>query len=204
LGFLALIVLSSGCTFFGWFMDVLSTDDSSDNFIVLNKTTNGTYFVAGVSFKCPHNWHVGVIKEKGGTIIVAAPMLREINNTSISASTFGPFGFESGGVAWSSADPQFEADIIYNNGMAEQEAINMVKNNMLPGNKISSDKIIIDGRNAFKDVVIFNETVEIMRFEYIYFVKNEKTYLITFSDLHKNFDKEKKNFEMILNSFKVQ
>mgnify|MGYP005848553421 FL=1 len=166
---------SSGCIFIGGFMDVLSTDDSSGNFTELNKTANGTYSVAGVSFKCPDNWHVGVIKEKGSTIIVAAPMLREINNTSTSISAFGPFGFESGGVAWSSADPQFEVDIFSNNGMSEQEAINMVKNDMIPGgNKISSDKIIIDGRYAFKDVVIFNDTVEIIRFECIYFVKTEK------------------------------
>lgn len=158
----------------------------------------------GISFKCPDNWSVGVIKEKGSTILVAAPLLRESN--IISVSTSGLFGFQSGGVAWSSADAQFEVDIIFNNGMSEQESINKVKWEMLPaGNKISSENITIDGENAFKDILILNSTeIIIERFECIYFVKNQKTYLIIFSALDKDFDKEKANFDMILNSFKVQ
>lgn len=186
-------------------MNVLSTDDSSGNFTMLNKTVNNTYSVEGVSFKCPDNWNVGVIKEKGSTIIVVAPQLHESDTTS--ASTSGLFGFQSGGVAWSSVDAQFEVDIIFNNGMSEQEAINKVKGEMIPaGNKISSENITIDGENAIKDVLVLNctETEIIDRFECVYFVKNEKTYLLTFSALDKNFNKEKANFDMILNSFKVQ
>ncbi len=204
IGFLVLIVLSSGCISVGGFADVLNIGDESGNFTELNKTANNTYSVDGVSFKCPDNWSVGVLKEDGITTIAAAPQLRE-SNTTASTSTFGPFGFESGGVAWSSANPQFKVDIISNNGISEQEAINQVKNDMLPGgDKISSENITIDGENAFKDVLVLNDTEVIERFEYIYFVKNGKTYLITFSAADKDFDKEKKNFNIILNTFKVQ
>lgn len=34
--------------------------------------------------------------------------------------------------------------------------------------------------------------------------ENGKTYIITFSALDKDFGKEKANFDMILNSFKIQ
>lgn len=61
---------------------------------------------------------------------------------------------------------------------------------------------MINGENAFKDVILFNDTNE--RFEYIYFVKNGKTYVINFSALDKDFDKEKTNFDVILKSFKIQ
>jgi len=59
--------------------------------------------------------------------------------------------------------------------MSEQEAINQVKKDYIAiGNKISGSIIIIDGNEAFKDVVFCNDTEEPIKFEYIYSVKNEK------------------------------
>jgi exopolysaccharide biosynthesis protein len=89
--------------------------------------------------------------------------------------------------------------------MPEQEAINLVRTeNSEVGNKISSNMIAVNGENAYKDVIISNDIEESIKFEYIYFIKNGKTYLITFSARAKDFDKEKANFDMILKSFKIQ
>jgi len=53
---LVLIVLFSGCIDNGY---------NANNFTELNNTNNNTYFVAGVSFKCPDNWSAGVDNENG-------------------------------------------------------------------------------------------------------------------------------------------
>lgn len=177
---LVLIILSSGC---------LDNSDDSGNVTMLNKTANGTYSVAGVSFKCPDNWAVDMINENGNVSIISTQM-HEI---------------KSGGTTLSFDDPQFELHITPSNSTSDQEAINQIKNeNSEVGNRISSTKMVLDGQSAYKDVVISNDTVEVMRFEYIYFVKNGKTYLITFSAKDKDFNKEKANFDMILNSLKIQ
>lgn len=188
---LVLVILVAGC---------LDNGDDSGNVTMLNKTANGTYSAAGVSFKCPDNWAVDMINENGNITIVAVP-IHELNTSE--TKTIGPFKFEGISTTLSSTDPQFEVHILPNKGKSEQEAINEIKNEYIAlGNKISSEKTTIDDEKAYKDVMLFNDTDE--RFEYIYFVKNGKTYLITFSTLDKDFDKEKANFDMILNSFKVQ
>lgn len=138
---------------------------------------------------------------KNGNITIVAVPIHVLNNSE--TKKIGPFKFEEASTTLSFTNPQFELQITPNNDISEQEAINRVRNeNLALGSKISSDEIIINGENAFKDVILFNDTNE--RFEYIYFVKNGKTYLITFSALDKDFDKEKANFDVILKSFKIQ
>jgi hypothetical protein len=191
IAFLFLIVFSSGC---------ISNDEGSNNFTVVNKTGNNSYSVAGVSFRCPDNWVVAT-DNVNGNITIMASQIDEFNDST--SNSFGPV--KAGYSAFSIDNPQFEVHITPNNGMSDQKAIDQVKNQISAlENKISSEKWVVNGENAFKDVVIYNDTAELMRFEYIYFVKNGKTYLITFSAKDKDFNKEKTNFEMILNSFKVQ
>lgn len=55
MGFLVLVILISRC---------LDNSDDSGNVTIVNKTDNGTYSVAGVSFKCPDDWAVDMINEK--------------------------------------------------------------------------------------------------------------------------------------------
>ncbi|MEN6292079.1 MAG: hypothetical protein ABFD07_08740, partial [Methanobacterium sp.] len=59
---------------------------------------------------------------------------------------------------------------------------------------------------AYKDVFIYKngDSSQNMRFEQIYFVKNGKTYLILLQATDNDFDKERQNFDIILNSLKVQ
>jgi hypothetical protein len=156
--------------------------------------------VADVSFKCPDNWFVIHDNLNGNITIVASP-IHESNTTE--TKKIGPFEFEVLVSNLSFTDPKFEVDITPNNGISEQKTINKAKNEYMPsGNKIYTEKIVIGGQNSIKAVVIFNDTNE--RFEYICFVKNGKTYLITSSALSKDFNKEKANFDIILKSFQVQ
>jgi len=190
---LVLVILISGC---------LNNSDDSGNFSMLNRTDNGTYSVAGVSFKCPDNWFVSTDNVNGNIDIMASP-IHALNTSEI--KSFGPFKVGGFGTVLTFDDPQFEVHIIPNSGNSVREAINRVKNDyMASGNKISNSKIMVGGNEAFKDIIVSNDVNdEYMRFEYIYFVKNNETYLITFSARDKDFDKEKANFDMILNSFKV-
>lgn len=200
------LVLLIGIPFIVGLMFGINTglNEDTSNFTELNSTNNGTYYVGGVSFKCPDNWSVGVLNENGNISIVAST----VHTVTPSKSTqIGPFGFESGSSTFSSDEPQFEIDISPNNGMSEQEAINQVKNDVpVDGKKVSSSTITVDGNKAYKDLIITNSDgySVAMKFEQIYFVKNGKTYLVTFSAAEKDFDKEKSNFDMILNSFKIQ
>jgi hypothetical protein len=185
-------------------------NEDMDNITELNNTNNSTYSVDGVSFKCPDNWSVSVLNENGIISIVASPV--QIVNESassqvISTITSTLFGFVTSDVILSYDSPQFEVDISHNNGISEQEAINQVKNDVpVDGKKVSSSTITVDGNKAYNDIFITSsdEDSVAMKFEQICFVKNGKTYLMTFSAAEKDFDKEKKNFNMILNSFKVQ
>lgn len=153
------------CVRWGIF-DVINIGDESGNFTELNKTANNTYSVDGISFKCPDNWSVGILKEDGMTTIAAC----QSSNSSF--------------------QPQFTVDITPNKGMSEQEAINKVKNN-IPNvyEKVSSNITTIDGNKAYKSIFKANDPVTGQsKQEYIYFVKNWKTYVITFSAVDKDFD----------------
>ena len=87
---------------------------------------------------------------------------------------------------------QFNLQIMNNNGLSERGIINQMENSKTPGwNKISNGTLTIDGKKAYKDV-------------FIYFVKNGKTYLILLQAIDKDFDKERLNFDIILNSLKIQ
>ncbi len=181
-GILILAVLSSGCVSIGGFAQVLNLGDKSSNFTELNKTPNGTYSIASVTFKCPDSWAVSTFNNNGKTTIAAV----QINESSF--------------------QPQFMIDIIPNKNNSEQEAVNQAKNEIYFGyKKISDNMTTIDGNKAYESIYAINDPIAgKSKFELIYFVKNGKTYIITFSAANKDFDKEKANFDMILKSFKVQ
>lgn len=189
-----LITLSSGCISLGGFADILSSDDNSSNFTEVNKTADGTYSVEGVSFKCPDNWNVNF---DGYNSITAS----QINEPK--TNTIGPF--ETATVVSSGTNPQFTLYILNNNGMSNQEALNQARSGFSSvGTTISSDTIKIDGNKAYKEVLYNELSEESVLYECIYFVKKGKTYLMYFSAREKDFENERQNFNIILNSFKVQ
>jgi len=88
--------------------------------------------------------------------------------------------------------------------MSEQEIVNYTQIYFPKGyQQISSNIITIDGNKANQNIIVVNDIVVKTISEQVYFIKNEKTYFITFTTADKDFDKEKANFDIILNSFKV-
>lgn len=82
--------------------------------------------------------------------------------------------------------------------------IEMQQNNLFDGStRISNDTITLDGEKAYENIYFDNNTLKNMRVNQIYFVKNDITYVITLQANTTNFDNEKSNFNIILNSFKV-
>ena len=71
--------------------------------------------------------------------------------------------------------------------------------------KISSGTLTIDGEKAYEETFTTNygSDIGVMRDEQIGFVKNGIAYLMDFEVKDEDFDKEKRNFDIILNSFKV-
>ncbi|MBM4241283.1 MAG: hypothetical protein FJ150_06455 [Euryarchaeota archaeon] len=96
-----------------------------------------------------------------------------------------------------------------NVSLSEQEIINQMQNSEHPDGwyEISNKTLTIDGKTAYEKIFIVYSLIPPIvdrRFEEIYFVKNGKTYLMLFEAQDWDFDKEKTNFDIILNSFKVQ
>ena len=182
---MVLIVLSSGCISLGGFADSLSSDDDSVDFTEVNKTADGLYSVDNVSFKCPDNWTVGKYYTHNGNISIVALPIHENTNSTNTVTMGTVYKAESGKLIMLSADTKFKVDILSNNNnMSDQEAINYVRENMIINEKkISSSIVEVDGIKAFKNVV---------------YIDTDK-----FSAEDKSFDSEKSNFDIILNSFKV-
>jgi hypothetical protein len=128
-------------------------------------------------------------------------------------STWSVYADSSGdNVIFASKDDStnFQVQIMPSNGISEQEAISQINNTInLFGwwNKISSTTLTVNNKTAYMDTFIVYSLIPPIidgKFEQIYFVKNNKTYLILLQAQEGDFDKEKPNFDIILNSFKVQ
>ncbi|MEN6554552.1 MAG: PsbP-related protein [Methanobacterium sp.] len=160
---------------------VLTSGCTSINDFV-KSSGSGNFSAYNVSFNYPNGWLAFADNQTGGK--------------SISVSKDSSFN----GV-------QFNLQIMNNNGLSEKGVINQMESSKTPGwRKISNTTLTIDGKKAYKDVFIYKngDSSQNMRFEQIYFVKNGKTYLILLQATDNDFDKERQNFDIILNSLKVQ
>ena len=147
-----------------------------------NSTGNGTFSAYGVSFNYPNGWLAFADNQTG--------------SKTIDVSKDNSFN----GV-------QLTMQIMDNNGLSEKGVINMMENSQTKGwKKISNSTTTIDGQKAYMDVFIYKsgDSAQNMRFEQVYFVKNDTTYLMLLQAPDKDFDKEKSNFDIILNSMKIQ
>jgi hypothetical protein len=142
---------------------------------------NNSYSVNGVSFKSPDNWHVFTTND----LIVIAK--NESDDT-----------------------PVFSIQIVSNPwDISDQEAMNALQNTSdLEGTTlISNGTITFNGATAYKQIYTLNDSnkfKEIVKEQEISFVKNGNTYILEFQAPLKDFDKEKPNMDIILNSFKLQ
>ena len=173
-GLICLIVLISGCISME---DLTSGYLSGDN--LSNSTKNITAY--GVSFEYPSGWFANADNTTGDNVIIATKEL----------------GFNN---------VQFQVQIWNNNGMPEDRAVNELRNIQTQGwEKISSNELIIDNKTAYEDVYLVNDThfSKLIRMSHILLVKNDKTYMMLLQAPDDEFDSEKANFDIILNSFRV-
>jgi hypothetical protein len=225
-----LIVLSSGCVSLGGFADVLSLGDDSGNITEVNKTDNGTYSVDGVSFKCPDGWHVATTNQGVGNMIIGSPdasMFEPHFHIQIIPNSEIPDPNDPGYATpdnmnmddpFSNYGTAISGDLIKGNSsdltsiptkdnLSEQEIIDIMRKDMDSfGVRVSNDTITIDGKTAYEDVFLINNVfppVIDRKYLYIVFVKNGRTYLMAFDAPNWYYSKEKLNFDIILNSFKV-
>jgi hypothetical protein len=143
---------------------------------------NNTYSGDGVSFNIPENWQVSKVVDGLNTNIDIDK--DNSNNTQI---TIG---------------------IIPNLNLSNEDLINDIQypQNPIGWQIISSSTLTVDGNTAYENTYIvnyperFNET---MKEQQISFIKNKNTYKLIFTAPAQDFDQEKPNFDITLNSFKV-
>ncbi len=215
------IVGISGC---------LYADNGSSNITEVNKTDNCTYSVAGVSFKCPDGWHIGTTNVGNGTMIIGSPetsmfaphfQIQIINNSEIPDPNDPAYAIPDNlnrDDPFSKYGTAIPGDLIKGNSsdlssiptkdtLSEQEIIDIMRNDMDSfGIRVSNNTINIDGKTAYEDVfLIYNVFPPVIDRKYLHivFVKNGKTYLMVFDAQNWDYAKEKPNFDIIINSFKV-
>jgi len=95
-----------------------------------------------------------------------------------------------------------------NSSPSDQEIVNIMQNSTDPSwNEISNNTLKIDNKTAYETTFIVNSLIPSMvdiTVKQIVLVKNGKTYLMLLQAPNWSFDKEKPNFNAIINSFKVQ
>jgi PsbP-like protein len=171
---LAFLVLSFSASY-------ISNIANSKNIKAYNSTTN-TYSGNGISFNYPSNWNIQTDNQGGNNIIMIVS-----NNATFQIS-----------IQISPNPP----------GMSDQEAITGIQNSINPDGfqKISNNTLTIDGNTAYETTyTVNNHTIfpEITTDQQIALVKNGTTYSLDFQAPTNEFNNEKPNFDIILNSFKI-
>ncbi len=177
IGILILIVLASGCIFISG-----SFQDLSDNSNISNNSDNGTFSANGVSFNYPSNWYLSQNTATGPTFSVSVFRYNSTDSTGLRL-------------------------YIMPSNESTQDVINKGRNFVVSnGTIISNGTLKIDGNTAYQVTCMDNNngSSKNMRYEGISFVKNGKMYSFLLQAPNKDFDKEKSNFDLILNSFKIQ
>ncbi len=178
IGLLAFVILTSGCISIDNPLSSISIDDPLSSFT--NSPTK-TFTGYGVSFEYPSSWYVYPDNTTGNNVIMAT---KEVGFNNV----------------------QFQVQIMPNNGMPEKSAVKEFRESYTPGwNKVASYKLTIDNKAAYEDMYTVNDThfSKLMRMSQIILVKNDKSYLMLLQAPEDEFDKERANFNVILNSFKV-
>jgi hypothetical protein len=165
-------------------VNILASGLIETNSITKVNMTNNTYSGEGVSFNIPSNWHVSKLVD-GST-------------TNVFIDKYGSTYYTRITVAVSS-NPE---------GMSDLAIISEIQNPSNPSSwqKISNSTMTVDGNTAYETTFIVDDSTfspEIMKVQQIIFSKNGNTYGLEFQAPDKDFDQEKSNFNITLNSFKV-
>lgn len=234
LGILILVVLSSGCIFVdGSFQDLSDNSSNLTQVSTVNGTYSvgnvsfkcpnnwsvGTDNEDGMILASPKNsagafrimsfapqFQVQVIPNSDFSNYNDLPA--DSSNNSSGIMVGGSVNGESMPVDIININSSIYTGISVNSSPSEQEIAGIMKNSTDPSwNEISNSTLKVDGKTAYETTFIVNSLIPLTidkRIEQIIFVKNKYTYLMLFQAQNWDFDKEKQNFDMILNSFKVQ
>lgn len=170
--------------------------NNNTNKITVNNPSIKAYSASGISFNYPANWSVERINE---TLIVSDSGGININNNIYTIDNDSN----------PNDAPQFVIEVLTNSGLTNQDLINSLQNLTIPsgGKIISNNTIVIDGSTAYEYTYTVNDPTnfdEIMTEQGVDFNKNGNTYIIDIQAPKNNFDNEKQNFNIILNSIKIQ
>lgn len=164
---------------------VILTLGYASNMFGLTNTQTNSYSGDGVSFNVPPNWHV--LKKGQGTKANMQIVDNNSNNVQIAISI--------------STIPKNESD---------QEMISMIQDSMSENSnfeKTSHNTISINGNTAYESTYTSSsssQSNEAVTDEEVLFIKKGMLYDIIFEAPVNEFNSEQTNFNITLNSFKIQ
>ena len=158
-------------------------DTFNDEIANLNNMHVKTYSGSGISFNYPGSWQRetdhSYEHEETGSIRIKID-----KNDSV--------------------DMRFRVEIDLDTGYSNQELLNRERNmsHVSDGYEISNSTLTVDGNTAYEYTMM--SVNKLQKTKVVCFAKNGNTYYISFEAPNKDFDKEKPNFNLMLNSFEVQ
>jgi hypothetical protein len=179
----AIIILILAFLVLSFSADNISNIGNSNNITSYNSTTN-TYSGSGVSFNFPTSWNVQTNYGSETDILL-------FNNDS-------------------SETPSFQLSIMPNPiGLSDQDTLDSLQN-IQPqsgSQEILNTIIKVDGNTAYENIYTFNDpsiSTVTMTDQQVAFVKNGKTYILDFMAPTTDYNNEKQNFDIILNTLKIK
>jgi hypothetical protein len=179
----AIIILILAFLVLSFSADNISNIGNSNNITSYNSTTN-TYSGSGVSFNFPTSWNVQTNYGSETDILL-------FNNDS-------------------SETLSFQLSIMPNPiGLSDQDTLDSLQN-IQPqsgSQEILNTIIKVDGNTAYENIYTFNDpsiSTVTMTDQQVAFVKNGKTYILDFMAPTTDYNNEKQNFDIILNTLKIK
>ncbi|MGB7968696.1 MAG: DUF4013 domain-containing protein [Methanobacterium sp.] len=185
--FLAIIVLLLTFLVLSFSVGNITNIGGSNTIKPYNSTTN-TFSGSGVSFNFPSNWNVQT--NYGSQTDIS--LYNEDNNSN------------------DIQNPLYELSIIPNPiGLSDQDSLESLQNmqTQTGSQEISNKTIEVDNNTAYEYVYIINDPSIFpvtMTDQEIGFVKNGTTYIMDFMAPSTDFNNEKQNFNIILNTLKIK
>ena len=184
-----IIIILIGLLILGYLdLNITGIVDTNNNIKIFNTTTS-TYSAYGVSFNYPSNWDIQTANNDGREITV-------LDNNNFSYENVGN----------TNDIPQFQIQISPT-GESDQDSNYLSQPIPVGWQKISNKTLDIDNNIAYETIYTINDTAdytEIMTDQNIVFTKNGKIYLLDFQAPINDFENNKPDFNVILNSLKIQ
>jgi hypothetical protein len=152
-----------------------------------NRKNIGIYNQNGISFNYPTDWKIANTSSPNALVAVADPKTMNPETGVPSAVVIiQKIGLSEGSTLTSFYD---------------QNYANLFQNSSFQ--RISEGNITLNGMKAYENVYTKNQNGIQKQQTAIWVEKDQKVYIILYSALKPDFNKEKSNFDLITNSFKI-